>query len=43
MIDGAGSASEIEARVNQIRVQIDEATSDYDKEMQKRAPGWPAA
>jgi len=37
VIDGAGSASEIEARVNQIRVQIDEATSDYDKEkMQER-------
>ncbi|NBT28513.1 MAG: chaperonin GroEL [Gammaproteobacteria bacterium] len=37
VIDGAGSASDIEARVNQIRVQIDEATSDYDKEkMQER-------
>ena len=37
VIDGAGSASDIEARVNQVRVQIDEATSDYDKEkMQER-------
>ena len=37
VIDGAGSASDIEARVNQIRVQIEEATSDYDKEkMQER-------
>ncbi|MDP6855616.1 MAG: chaperonin GroEL [Arenicellales bacterium] len=37
IIDGAGSASEIEARVNQVRVQIEEATSDYDKEkMQER-------
>ncbi len=32
IIDGAGEAGLIEARVKQIRVQIDEATSDYDKE-----------
>ena len=32
IIDGAGSAGDIEARVKQIRVQIEEATSDYDKE-----------
>src|SRR5262252_452269 len=32
LIDGAGSKKDIEARVKQIRVQIDEATSDYDKE-----------
>jgi len=32
IIDGAGDVSSIEARVNQIRKQIDEATSDYDKE-----------
>src|SRR4029079_19540843 len=32
IIDGAGAASDIEARVKQIRVQIEEATSDYDKE-----------
>src|SRR5215216_4271953 len=32
LIDGAGQAVAIEARVKQIRVQIDEATSDYDKE-----------
>jgi chaperonin GroEL len=32
IIDGAGSADAIHGRVNQIRVQIDEATSDYDKE-----------
>jgi chaperonin GroEL len=37
IIDGAGSKSDIEGRVNQIRVQIEEATSDYDKEkMQER-------
>jgi chaperonin GroEL len=32
VIDGAGEKSGIEARVKNIRVQIDEATSDYDKE-----------
>ena len=32
VIDGAGSAEFIEARVKQIRVQISEATSDYDRE-----------
>jgi chaperonin GroEL len=37
VIDGAGSKADIEGRVSQIRVQIDEATSDYDKEkMQER-------
>jgi chaperonin GroEL len=32
VIDGAGEKSGIEARVKNIRVQIEEATSDYDKE-----------
>ena len=32
LIDGAGSEADIKARVEQIRVQIEEATSDYDKE-----------
>ncbi|MDH0047979.1 chaperonin GroEL [Comamonas terrigena] len=32
IIDGAGQAAEIEARVKQIRLQIEEATSDYDRE-----------
>jgi chaperonin GroEL len=37
IIDGAGSKEDIEARVGQIRAQIEEATSDYDKEkMQER-------
>ncbi len=37
IIDGAGSHGDIEARVNQIRTQIEEATSDYDREkMQER-------
>ncbi|OQA34008.1 MAG: 60 kDa chaperonin [Betaproteobacteria bacterium ADurb.Bin341] len=32
IIDGAGEAKAIESRVKQIRTQIEEATSDYDKE-----------
>jgi chaperonin GroEL len=32
LIDGAGKASDIKARVESIRQQIEEATSDYDKE-----------
>src|SRR3546814_16487717 len=32
IIDGAGDGKSIEARVKQIRVQIEEATSDYDRE-----------
>jgi chaperonin GroEL len=32
IIDGAGKADDIEARVKQIRIQIEEATSDYDRE-----------
>ena len=37
VIDGEGSHDDISARVNQIRSQIEEATSDYDKEkMQER-------
>jgi chaperonin GroEL len=32
IIDGAGKAEEIKARVEQIRKQIDDATSDYDRE-----------
>ena len=32
IIDGAGDAARIDARVKAIRAQIDEATSDYDRE-----------
>jgi chaperonin GroEL len=32
IIDGAGSQKEIQARVKQIRAQIEETTSDYDRE-----------
>ena len=38
IIDGAGKAGEIKGRIEQIRKQIEEATSDYDKEkLQERA------
>src|SRR5476651_738285 len=32
IVDGAGKKKEIEARVSQIKAQIEETTSDYDKE-----------
>jgi chaperonin GroEL len=32
IIEGAGSAKEIEGRIKQIRAQIEETTSDYDRE-----------
>ncbi|MBM2830282.1 MAG: groEL [Gammaproteobacteria bacterium] len=32
IIDGAGKKKDIEGRINQVRKQIDDATSDYDKE-----------
>jgi hypothetical protein len=32
VIDGSGKKKEIEARVNQTKAQIEETTSDYDKE-----------
>ena len=32
IIDGAGNSAEIEGRVTQIRAQIEESSSDYDKE-----------
>src|ERR1700692_2331786 len=32
IVEGGGKASEIEGRVRQIRAQIDETTSDYDRE-----------
>jgi chaperonin GroEL len=32
MVEGTGKSSEIQGRVNQIRRQIEETTSDYDKE-----------
>ena len=32
LVEGAGKASEIQGRINQIRRQIEETTSDYDRE-----------
>ncbi len=32
IVDGRGAQADIEARINQIKVQIDETTSDYDRE-----------
>ncbi len=32
LVDGSGDKSEIQARVNQIRVQLEETTSEFDKE-----------
>ncbi len=32
IIDGAGKADEIKTRIDQIRTQVEEATSDYDRE-----------
>jgi chaperonin GroEL len=32
LIDGAGKKADIEGRISQIRAQIDETTSDYDRE-----------
>jgi chaperonin GroEL len=32
IVEGAGKASEIEGRIKQLRVQVEETTSDYDKE-----------
>src|SRR5690606_16224413 len=32
IIDGAGKAKDIQARVNQIRAQIEDTSSDYDRE-----------
>jgi len=50
IVEGSGSASDIEGRVNQIRAQVEETTSDYDREkLQERLaklvggvadPGW---
>jgi chaperonin GroEL len=32
IVEGAGKADEIEGRIKQLRVQVEETTSDYDKE-----------
>ena len=32
IVDGGGSADAIKARINEIKVQVEKTTSDYDKE-----------
>jgi len=39
IVDGKGSAKAIEARVNQIKAQIEKATADYDKDKLKERLG----
>ena len=39
IVDGAGKKADIEARVNQIKAQIEETTSDYDKRETAGAAG----
>ena len=44
IVHGAGKKQDIEARIGQIKQQIDDTTSDYDKEkLQERWPSSPAA
>ena len=38
IVEGAGDPSEIKARISSIRAQIEETTSDYDKEKLAGAP-----
>jgi chaperonin GroEL len=40
LVEGAGKSTAIEGRIKQIRTQIDETTSDYDRE--KLQGGWPS-
>jgi chaperonin GroEL (HSP60 family) len=43
IIDGAGEMKDIEARIGQIKAQIEETTSDYDREkLQERLAKLPA-
>ncbi len=41
IVDGAGEKSDIEARVAQIKAQIEETTSDYDREKPRSV--WPSS
>jgi chaperonin GroEL len=44
LIEGGGKKSEIAARCNEIRKQIEDTTSDYDREkLQERLRSSPAA
>ena len=39
IVNGAGKSEEIQARVGQIKAQIEVTTSDYDKEKTSRTLG----
>ncbi len=39
IVEGAGKRSDIEGRIKQIRAEIEETTSDYDREKLQRASG----
>jgi len=44
VIDGAGKKKDIEGRISQIKAQVEETTSDYDREkLQERLASWRAA
>lgn len=44
IIDGAGDSAAIESRVGQIKTQIEDTSSDYDREkLQGAWPSWPVA
>jgi hypothetical protein len=40
IVSGAGKKADIEARVNQIKAQIEETTSDYDREKASVSTGY---
>ena len=40
IIDGAGKAEDIQGRVKQIEAQIEETSSDYDRELHERKRSW---
>jgi len=39
IVDGAGDKKDIEGRIGQIKTQIEDTTSDYDKEKLQERPG----
>ena len=43
VVDGAGKKKDITSRVNQIKAQIEETTSDYDREKLQDPATWPCA
>ena len=38
IVNGAGKKADIEARISQIKAQIEETTSDYDREKLQERP-----